>query len=58
MVKLLHFGWCINTPSHYKDTGVLPNSVDGEEGNLIDFTMKPMVTLKELQNLMAGTEDN
>jgi hypothetical protein len=23
----------INTPSHYKDTGVLPNSVAGEEGN-------------------------
>ena len=29
---LLHFGWYINTPSHYKDTGVriLPNSVAGE----------------------------
>ena len=23
----------IYTPSHYKDTGVLPNSVAGEEGN-------------------------
>jgi hypothetical protein len=23
----LHFRWYINTPSHYKDTGVLPNSV-------------------------------
>jgi hypothetical protein len=33
MVKLLHFGWCINTPSHYKNSGVLPNSVAVEEGN-------------------------
>ena len=33
MVKLLHFGWCIDIQSHHKDTGVLPNSVAGEEGN-------------------------
>ena len=26
-------GWYINTPSHYKDTGVLPSSLDGDEGN-------------------------
>ena len=32
MLKL-HVGWCINTPCHYKDTGILPNSVAGEEGN-------------------------
>jgi hypothetical protein len=32
MVKLL-FLWCINRPSDYKDTGVLPKSVAGEEGN-------------------------
>jgi hypothetical protein len=32
MVKLLITLW-INIPSHYKDTGVLPNSVAGEEGN-------------------------
>ena len=28
-----YFGGCINTPSNYKDTGVLPTSVAGEEGN-------------------------
>ena len=27
------YGWCINTHSHYKDTGVIPNSIAGEEGN-------------------------
>ena len=26
-------GWCINTLSHYRNTGVLPNSVAGEEEN-------------------------
>jgi hypothetical protein len=33
MVKLLHFGWCINKHNHYKDTGFLPNSVAREEVN-------------------------
>ena len=33
MVQLLHFGWCINTASHYKDTGVHRYSVAGDEGN-------------------------
>jgi hypothetical protein len=33
MAPALRFGWCINTPSHYKDTGALPNSVVVEEGN-------------------------
>jgi hypothetical protein len=32
----------------YKDTGVLPISVACEEKQLRDFTMKPMVTLKQL----------
>jgi hypothetical protein len=26
-------GVVTTTPSHYENTGVLPNSVDGEEGN-------------------------
>ena len=34
VIKLLHFGWCINTPGHYKDADVLPNSVAGDKGNL------------------------
>jgi hypothetical protein len=35
MVKLLITLWMVfNTPSHYNDTGVLPNPVAGEEGNL------------------------
>jgi hypothetical protein len=35
MVKLLVTLWrvCINPPSHYKDTGVVPNTVAAEEGN-------------------------
>ena len=28
-----YFGLCINSPSHYKDAGVLPNSVAREEEN-------------------------
>jgi hypothetical protein len=36
------------TPGHYKDTGILPNSLAGEEGKLLrDFTMAPMLTLKQ-----------
>jgi hypothetical protein len=32
--EVIHcFVWRINTPCHYKDTGILPNSVAGEEGN-------------------------
>ena len=46
----LHIGWCINTPSHYKDTGGLPNLVTREEGNLLrDLNMRPMVTLKQFK---------
>jgi hypothetical protein len=49
MVRLLITLWMIyNTPSHYKGTGVLPNSVAVEEGNrTVFFTMRPMVTLKQ-----------
>ena len=43
----LHFRWCINTPRHYKDTGILPNSVAGEEGNRSGIWL--MVTLKQLR---------
>jgi hypothetical protein len=42
----------INTSSHYKDTGVLPNGIAGEEGN------HSMVTLKRLQSLMAVIGEN
>jgi hypothetical protein len=31
VIKLLHFGWCINTPDHYKDADVLPDSVAGDK---------------------------
>jgi hypothetical protein len=41
-----------------KDTGVRPNSIAGEEGNRSDFTMRPMVTLKQLQSLMAVIGEN
>ena len=39
------------TPSQYKDTGVLPNSVAREEGNCSWISVWPMLTLK--QSLMA-----
>ena len=29
---LLHFGWCINTSSHYRDTGVLPERKECNQG--------------------------
>ena len=48
----------INTPSHYKDTCVLPNSVAGEEGNCQGFTMRPMVTIKQFESLMAVMGEN
>ena len=38
-----------------KDTGVSRNSVAGEDGNLSDFTMRAMLTLK--QSLMAVIGD-
>ena len=44
----LHFGCCINTPSHYKDTGVLLSFRRGRKP-LKDFTMRPMVTLIQLE---------
>jgi hypothetical protein len=56
MVKILITLWMvyIYTPSHYNDTGVLLKSVAGKEGNRLGkFTTRPMVTLKQLQNLMA-----
>ena len=50
MVKLLiyslHFGWCISTPSHYKDTGVLPNSVAEEEKTAKRFHHEANVNFK------------
>jgi hypothetical protein len=33
----LHFGWCIITPSHYKNTSVFPNSVALTEENHSGF---------------------
>ena len=41
-----------------KDTVVRPNSIAGEEGILSDFTMRPMVTLKQFQSLMAVIGEN
>ena len=32
-------GALINTPSHYKDRGVLLNSVAGEEGNCLGISL-------------------
>ena len=53
-VLKLHTGWCINTPSHYTDTVVLRTSVAREgKKTFRDFTVRPMVTLKQLRSLMA-----
>ena len=54
MVKLLVTQWMVY---HYEETGVLPNSVTREGGNR-DLTRGPMVTLKQLQSLMAVIGDN
>jgi hypothetical protein len=37
-VNILGFEWSIGTPSHYKYTGVLPNSVSGEEENFSEIS--------------------
>jgi hypothetical protein len=29
----IHVGWCINTPSHYKNTGIISNSFARQEVN-------------------------
>ena len=37
-------GLGISTPSHYRVTGLLPNSVAGEEGNCSGISQRPMET--------------
>jgi hypothetical protein len=49
-VNISLWAWCFNTPSHYKDTGALPNSLAGEEENHPGILKQSLMTaIRELR---------